>query len=492
MGIKKVLAFDYGASSGRAVIGEFDGSRITLKEVHRFSNDPVVINGTMYWDILRLFYEMKQGMIKANLNGGFDTLAVDTWGVDFGLIDQSGNLLENPVHYRDKRTAGMIEKSFELLDKNRFYDITGIQFMELNTVFQLLYLAQYRRGLLDRTDTLLLMPDLFNYFLTGKKYAEYSIATTTQLLDAVGGDWSGEILDALHIPGRILPAVIPSGTIVGEVSPEICEEMGLTKVPDVIAVAGHDTQCAMASVPTTEEDFIFISCGTWSLFGSELDTPVINEDSYRLNLTNEGGYLKKVSFLKNIIGLWLVQESRRQWIREGEELNFAQLEQKAQEAKPLQCFIDPDAPEFVPSGNIPGRIRDYLRKTGQYVPQTHGEMVRCINESLALKYARTKTELESCTGKEYSVIHMVGGGIQSKMLCQLTANACQCKVAAGPVEATVYGNIALQLLASGEVQDLREARKIIAESEPVMVYEPEQSEEWKQAHIRYEAIFGVQ
>lgn len=473
MSRKRALAFDYGASSGRAVIGEYNGEKISLREIHRFTNDPVILNGTMYWDFLRLFHEMKQGIVKANLSGGFETLAVDTWGVDFGLIDQNGDLLENPIHYRDKRTAGMLEKSFELMEKDRFYEITGIQFMEINTAFQLLSLAQNRRGILERTEKMLLIPDLFHYFLTGKKFAEYSIATTTQLMDAVRGQWSDEVMEALHIPKRILPPILPTGSIVGRVTPLICQELGLMHIPKVIAVAGHDTQCAMAAVPAEEKDFIFISCGTWSLFGSELDHPMISETSFETNMTNEGGYLNKTSFLKNIIGLWLVQESRRQWIREGKEYGFAQLEKMAMESKPMGCLIDPDDPQFIPAGNIPERIRTYLRKTNQYVPETEGEMVRCIYESLALKYAQTKRELEECTGKKYKVIHMVGGGVQSKMLCQLTANACGCSVKAGPVEATVYGNIILQLLAIGEINSLSEARKVVAASEQVIVFEPE-------------------
>ena len=488
MSKKRVLAFDFGASSGRVILGEYDGSSITLKEIHRFANELVILNGTLYWDFLRLIHEMKQGMIKAKLDGGFDSLAVDTWGVDFGLLDKQGNLLENPVHYRDERTNGMIEACFEKIDKTEFYNITGIQFMELNTVFQLAALKKQRPELLERTDKLLLMPDLFHYFLTGEMCAEYSIASTTQMMDAHKGKWSLDVLNKLELPSRILPDIVPTGTVIGKVSPAICSELELANVPEVIAVAGHDTQCAMASVPTAAEDFIFISCGTWSLFGTELAHPLINDVSYRLNITNEGGYQRKTSFLKNIIGLWLIQESRRQWRREGREYSFGELEQMAQKAEPRRSFFDPDAPEFVPSGNVPRRIQEYCRRTNQYVPQTEGEIVRCINESLALKYAQTKTEIETCTGREYAVIHMVGGGIQSRMLCQLTAEACGCEVVAGPIEATVYGNIVLQLLAVGELGSLNEAREMIAKSEPVSVYTADQQEAWEQARLTYRSI----
>jgi len=491
MNKKKILAFDYGASSGRGIIGEYDGTKIELKEVHRFSNDPVIVGETMYWDILRLFFEMKQGMIRAKLEGGFDSVAVDTWGVDFGLLDARGDLLENPVHYRDDRTVGMIEEALEKMDRDAMYQITGIQFMELNTVFQLLALMKYRPEVLERADKLLLIPDLFNYFLTGEKQAEYSIASTTQMLDANSGAWSNELLERLGIPKDILPTIVSTGSVVGKVQASICEELGLENVPEVIAVAGHDTQCAMASVPAKTEDFIFISCGTWSLFGTELERPIITEDSYRLNLTNEGGYQNKTSFLKNILGLWLVQESRRQWQREGKEFGFGELEVMAGEVEGLRCFVDTDAPEFMPSGNIPKRIQEYCERTGQYVPRTEGEIVRCINDSLALKYASTKREIETCTGKSYTAIHMVGGGIQSKMLCQLTANACDCEVMAGPIEATVYGNIVLQLLAMGEIKTMQEAREVIAASEPICAYVPQEQEEWLQAKQRYLGILKM-
>lgn len=487
---KRVLAFDFGASSGRAIIGEYDGERITLQEVHRFSNDPVIIGDTMYWDTLRLFFEMKQGMVKAKHAGGFESIGIDTWGVDFGMIDKGGRLLENPIHYRDARTVGLIEESFKLIDREKFYGITGLQFMEFNTAFQLLSLVRERPEVFERTDKILLTPDLLGYFLTGEKHAEFSIASTTQLMDAYTGKWSKEVLDALGIPGRILPEIIPCGTKAGKVTDAIKEELGLEGNIDVIAVAGHDTQSAMVSVPTQEKDFIFMSCGTWSLFGTELDKPLINETSSRLDITNESGYGGRISFLKNIIGLWMIQESRRQWIREGREYSFGEMEKMAQEAEPLKCFVDTAAPEFNPAGNIPRRIREYCEKTGQYVPQSDGEIVRCINQSLAMKYRNTIDQIKACTGKEYPVIYMLGGGIQSHMLCQLTASACHREVSAGPIEATVYGNIALQLMATGEIKDINEARRVIAASEPIAHYAPQDGEVWEEAYKAYLKVTG--
>ncbi len=480
----KVLAVDYGASGGRVMLGKYDGERITVQEIHRFSNDPVTVNGTMYWDVLRLFHEMKQGMIKAKAYGGAESIGVDTWGVDFGLLDEKGYLLENPVHYRDGRTEGMLEKGFAKIPREHFYGITGNQFMEINTAFQLLALKEQRPELLARADCLLLMPDLFNYFLSGVKKSERSIVSTTQMGNPSEPGWVTEVTEKFGIPEKILTEVVPTGTVLGTIREEIKEELGIGEM-DVIAVAGHDTQCALTAVPAKEEDFIFVSCGTWSLFGTELARPIVTEQSEKLNITNETGTDGRTSFLKNIIGLWLVQESRRQWMREGKEYSFSQLEKLAEEAEPFRCFIDPDAPEFVPAGNIPERIREYCGRTGQKVPQTEGEIVRCINESLALKYRYVLEEIKACTQKEYGAIHMVGGGIQSKLLCKFTAHANGIPVIAGPVEATVFGNIAIQLMAKGVIKDLAEARKVIADSDRPVVYEPENKDAWDRAYEFY-------
>lgn len=482
--LKRVLAFDIGASSGRAILGTFQGDAIKTKEIHRFLNEPVIVNGTMYWDVLRLFHELKQGLIKAKLEGEVDSIGIDTWGVDFGLIDKKGYLLENPVHYRDNRTEGMFSEAFQKLDKTKFYNITGNQFMEINTAFQLLSLVINRPELLERADTLLLMPDLLNYLFTGIKTSEYSIASTTQLLDAGKRNWSKEVMEALALPQELFTSIVPCGTKIGSITKEICEELNVSSC-EVIAVAGHDTQSALVSVPTPQEDFIFISCGTWSLMGTELRQPYINEKSDHYNITNEGGFGGKISFLKNITGLWLIQESRRWWIKEGKEYSFSELEEMAANVKPYQCFIDPDASEFGPAGNMPERIREYCKRTGQYVPTTIGEIVRCINESLAFKYRLVLEEIIDCTGKEYNSVHMVGGGIQSKLLCQLTANACGRNVIAGPVEATVFGNLALQLIALGEIKDLEQARNVIKISAEILQYKPVVSQASKEAFERY-------
>jgi len=481
---KKVLAIDFGASSGRAIVGTFDGEKITLEEIHRFSNDPVILNGTMYWDVLRLFHEIKQSLIKSKACGEIRSLGIDTWGVDFGLIDKDGRLLENPVHYRDGRTKGMLEESFKLVPKSSFYAVTGNQFMEINTAFQLMSIVKNRPELMERSDKMLMMPNLFTYFLTGEKVTEQSIASTTQLYDQTGRNWAYRLADKLGIKESLFTNIVPAGTKIGTLTAEIREELDIPDM-DVIAVCGHDTQAAMAAVPAEEKDFAFLSCGTWSLLGTELDEPVLDENSLRLNVTNEVGYNGKTSFLKNIIGLWLIQESRRQWQREGKEYSFAELEKMAVQSEPFRCFIDPDDESFVPAGNIPERIRDYCSRTGQYVPQSDGEIMRCIYESLALKYRSAISELEACTGKKYSTLYMIGGGTKDRFLSRLTASACKIKVSGGPVEATALGNIAIQLIASGDIADIDEARKIIRNSEDIFLFEGENSEDWDMAYERF-------
>lgn len=486
---KSVLAFDFGASSGRAMRCTYDGERISMEEIHRFSNDPVTVQGTMYWDVLRLYHEIKQGLIKSKEYGGAESVAVDTWGVDFCLIGKDGRMLENPVHYRDARTAGMLERSKKYLDPDTLYAVTGNQMMEINTLYQLLSLKENRPELLQRADAVLLMPDLFHYLLSGKMCSELSIASTTQLMDARTRQWSPQVLESFGLNPALFRPIVPTGTMIGPVSTDLREELGLPEM-QVIAAAGHDTQCALAAVPAQERDFVFLSCGTWSLFGTELDAPLIDENSRRLDITNECGFAGRTSFLKNIIGLWLIQESRRQWMRENKTYSFGELEELAAQCEPFACFVDPDDPVFTPSGDIPGRIRDYCRRTGQYVPQSEGEIVRCINESLAFKYRHALEEISACTGKAYPALYMIGGGTKSEQLCAFTANACGFPVVAGPAEATVLGNAAIQLYALGAVGGPEEIRRIVRRSEPVRTYDPTQPDRWDLEYLRFKEVTG--
>ena len=484
---KKYLAFDFGASSGRAYIGSFDGEKITIEEIHRFSNDPVIVGNTMYWDILRLFHEIKQALIKSKKFGEICSIGIDTWGVDFGLIRNTGALVDNPVHYRDSRTTGMLEKAFEKIDKSEFYSITGNQFMEINTAFQLLSLMENDKAQLERAQTMLLMPDLFNYLLTNEKKCEMSIASTTQLFDQKNKCWSEKVVRALGIKEEILPEIIPSGSVVGTLSDELSKELDIQKTK-VVAVCGHDTQDAMLSVPAVEDDFIFISCGTWSLFGTELSEPLMSEKAYELNVTNETGFGGKISFLKNIIGLWLIQESRRAFHKQGRDYSFADMEKMAREATGFKSFIDPDDPLFTPTGNIPERVRRYCEDTKQYVPQIDGEVIRCIYESLAYKYKASFEEIKLCTEKDYNRIYIVGGGVKDSFLCQLTANACDREVVCGSDQATVLGNLACQLIGDGEIADIKSARKIMKASCGAVKYMPQDPSKWLEVYERFREV----
>ncbi len=466
----KVLAFDFGASSGRAIIGTFENGKISLEEIHRFDNGPVFMNGGFYWDLPKLFHEVKQGLIKAE-KYGYESIGIDTWGVDYALITLDGLLLGNPYNYRDERTIPVFEKLKETIGESKLYKMTGIQNMNINTLYQLLETKENHPDFYALADRLILMPDLFGYLLTGKVYAERSMASTTQLLDPYTKDWNKKLIDKLGLDITKFPELVDSGTQIAPVKDEICKELDIT--PKMLtAIAGHDTASAVVAVPAKVKDFVYISCGTWSHFGTELDEPCITEMSAEMNITNEGGHDRTTRFLKNIIGLWMIQETRRQFKRDGKDYSYADMEKLAREAKPMQCFIDPDDPRFTPPGNQIQRIREFCQETGQYVPQTDGEIIRCIYESLAMKYKYTFENLQKCTGRTFEAIHMVGGGTKDGFLCQMTADATNVPVIAGPIEATAAGNIAVQLIAAGEIKDLKEAREIIADSFSVQEFTP--------------------
>ena len=487
--MKRILAFDFGASSGRAMLAVFQDGKITTEEIHRFSNDPVPVNGVLYWDVLRLYHEIRTAITLAVNRGGFDAIGIDTWGVDFGMLDKKGNLLCNPVHYRDHRTNPIPEEVFKLVSKEEIYQHTGIQFMHFNTIYQLYYLTTREPELLGLCETILQIPDLFAYFLTGVRKGERTNASTTNLYNPMTRDWDWELCDRLGIPRRIMPELIDTGESYGTIRPELCEELGCQSVP-VIAVGTHDTASAVVSAPATEKDFVYISCGTWSLFGTENDQPVINTESVEANFTNEVGYGSTIRFLKNIMGLWLIQESRRQWKREGQDVSINQLEQEALASKPFVSFIDVDHPYFESPGNLPGNVVRYCKETGQQVPQTRGEIMRCIYQSLAMKYRYTFENLQRLTGRKYHAIHVLGGGIKDGLLCRMTAAACGVEVLAGPAEATVTGNIAVQLMHLGEIKDLWQARKVIRDSVPVASYQPETPEEWDAHYDQYLKAIG--
>lgn len=488
--ITKVLAFDFGASSGRAMLFTFDGEKLSIEEMHRFSNDPVMTGKSFHWDVLRLFFEIKQGINKTVLAGHKDikAIGIDTWGVDFGLFDKNGKLLGNPYHYRDTRTNGMIDYADEVIGKKYIFDKTGIQFNFFNTLFQLMAMKKENDPVLDIADKLLFMPDIFNYLLTGVMKNEYSIASTSQLLDVKTKNWDKELMEKAGIPTDIFCDIVMPGTVIGEISDDICEELGCPKIP-VIAVGSHDTASAVASVPVTEDyKYAYISTGTWALMGSELDSPNVSDTTFKYDFTNEGGVCGKIRFLKNIMGLWIIQESKRQWAREGKNFSFDDLEQAAWSAEPFRCFIDPDCEDFAAPGNMPKRIREYCKRTGQYVPEGEGEIIRCIAQSLAFKFRMVADAIEDITKEPLSAVHMVGGGIKDNMVCRFTASATGKKVLAGPVEATSTGNAVVQLMALGKIDGLTEGRQIVKNSFPIKVYEPEDAENWNKAYEAYKKI----
>lgn len=470
-----VLAFDFGASSGRAVKAVYDGAALSYEEVHRFENCPREKDGRLRWDFSALMDEVRTGLGKA---GAVDSIGFDTWGVDFGLLGKNGTLLEDPVHYRDGRTAGMVEQALRTMDARTLYGATGNQIMAINTLFQLLAVKEQAPEVWRRAKRLLFMPDLFIHALCGAQVCERTIASTSQMQDARTGAWDRDVLAAYRIPERMFALSVPSGTVVG----------ALENGAKVVAVAGHDTQCAVAALPTQARDTAFLSCGTWSLLGCELDAPVLTEKSMRLGLSNELGANGRVNYLKNIIGLWLIQESRRAWRRQGREYSYAELESLALEAAPLRCFIDPDDPAFTPPGDIPARVREYCAATGQYVPQTVGEVMRCIYESLALKYRFALGQLEAATGRRFAALHVLGGGAKDGLLCRMTADATGLRTAAGPVEATALGNILIQLVALGMLPSIDAGRRLIAKTERVTEYLPGDTAAWDAAHVRYEDL----
>ena len=482
----KMLAIDLGASSGRGIVGSFDGERLTLRENHRFSNDPVITNGRMYWDILRIFHEIKQSITKTVLEGdNVRSIGIDTWGVDYALMDKFGRMLANPTHYRDIRTDGITDHFSKIVSLEELYRVGGIQCLNFNTIFQLAADLRENPKAFENAERMLNIPDLLNYFLTGNMANEYTILSTGALLDAAKRDYAFDLTDRLGVPRRLFGEVVQPGYKVGKLLPQVLEETGKTDA-EVITVASHDTASAVIAVPTQEEDFIYISSGTWSLMGTELREPLISEQSRALNFTNEGGAMGTIRFLKNIMGLWLIQESRRQWRREGKEYSFAQMEMWAKECKPLRSLIDPDDASFGVPGNMPERVREFCRKTGQPVPETVGEVVRCIYESLALKYRKTAESIEKLMGRNAKVIHVVGGGTKDKFLSQMTADACGIPVAAGPEEATAIGNLMMQAIAAGEVKDLAQARQIIAASFELKHYEPTADRAmWDEAYERF-------
>lgn len=486
------LAVDLGAESGRTVLGRFDGERMALEEVHRFPNTPVRLPDGLHWDVLRIIQEVKNGLAGAARNGGrIESLGVDSWGVDFGLLDRDGALISNPYHYRDARTDGMDERAFDRVPREEIYATTGIQFLPINTLYQLL--AMEGSPLLEPARTLLMIPDLIGYWITGVRACELTNASTTQLYDPRSGDWAYGLLEKMGLPARVFGEIIAPGTELGPLVPEVAEETGIRGNLPVTAVASHDTASAVVAVPAENENFAYISSGTWSLMGVELPEPSITSEGLHANFTNEGGFQGTTRFLKNVMGLWILQECRRTWAREGRDYSYEELAYLAEASPATGSLLDPDHPAFLRPGDMPGRIRRFCRETGQSPPDEPGVIVRCVLESLALKYRWVIERAEEITGRRVDTIHIVGGGVRNKLLCQLTADATRRTVRAGPVEATALGNLMVQAYSRGYAGSLEEIRAVVRAS-PVEVrdYRPSGStDEWENAYGRLREIMDA-
>jgi rhamnulokinase len=479
------LAFDLGASSGRAVSGSFSQNRMQLKEIHRFANCGVRLPNGLHWDVLFLWSQILEGLRKGIAQDGSNlrSIGVDSWGVDFALLDRRGALTCNPYCYRDDRTDGMMEEAFKKVSKRDIFFQTGIQFMQINGLYQLLSMVIHQSPELEIARTLLTIPDLFNYWFSGEKVCEFTNATTMQCYNGQKQQWAYPLLSTLHIPTEIFPEVIPPATIVGKLLPQITRETGGDWI-QLVAPACHDTGSAVAAVPATNKDFVYISSGTWSLMGAELPTPLISDKVLELNFTNEGGVGGSSRFLKNIAGLWIVQECKRTWGMKGENYSWDELISMAEKAQPFASLIDPDCPDFLKPGDMPERIQKYCQRTGQMIPEGKGAVIRCALESLAIKYRFVFNQLEDALGKKLEPIHIIGGGSKNQLLNQFTANATHRRVIAGPDEATAAGNIMVQWLALKLISSVDEGRAIIRDSFELRSYDPREEQAWDDAYQR--------
>jgi rhamnulokinase len=490
------LAVDLGASSGRVVAGLFDGTRLALEEVYRFDNGGVTAAGRMQWPLLSQWQNVVRGLKAAGriYGGTVVSVGVDTWGVDFAFLGRNDELLGNPYHYRDRRTVGILAKAFKVVPREEIFNQTGLQFMEFNSLYQWLAMKQANSPILDVAKSFLMVPDLFHWMLTGVKANEYTDATTTQFLNPKTGKWATDLLGKFGLPVGVLCDIARPGTKLGKVQASVVEETDLQNV-EVILPGTHDTASAVmavpaASTPGAKPNWCYISSGTWSLMGVETPQPVINRRCYELNFTNEGGVGGTTRLLKNIPGLWLIQECRRIWKEQGHEYAWEELNRKAGEAAALQSILNPDDPSFVAPKDMPASIREFCTKTGQSPPASEGAVIRCALESIALRYRMVLGFLEELVGGKIETIHIVGGGAQNRLLCQMTADACGRRVVAGPVEATAIGNLAMQAVAQGAIGSIAQAREIIRHSFEVQEYRPKQPQAWGEAYVRFQKLVG--
>jgi rhamnulokinase len=486
----RYVAFDLGAESGRVLLGSLENGHLELEEIHRFPNGPVAIADSLRWDVLHIFEELKDGLCKvAALGFPVAGISSDSWGVDYVLLHGNEPLLSAPFHYRDARNEGALERAFEVLPADEIFAETGIQFMQFNTLYQLHADRLQRAGLLGSADRFLNIGDYFNFLFSGVGKAEESLASTTQLYNPCARTWSAKLVEKFGLPARILPEIVASGTRLGPLLPAIAAETGLENV-QVIAGCSHDTAAAVAAVPAEGEDWAYLSSGTWSLLGIETPQPIINSWSRQFNFTNEVGFGGRIRFLKNISGLWIVQECRRAWAQEGREYSYEKLAALAEEAEPLRSFVDPQEERFGKPGRMHEKISAYCQATLQPVPATPGAMIRCALESLAMCYRQTLNKLERATGKKTARLHIVGGGSKNSLLNRFTADATGIPVLAGPSECTGIGNVMVQAIALGRLPSLEAARQIVRNSFPPTTYKPGNAGLWEEAYARFCRLSG--
>ncbi len=482
------LAVDLGAESGRVIAGLYDGQTVRLDELHRFPNGPVDVAGTRRWDVLRLWSDIQVGLEKAAAQYGdtIRSIGVDTWGVDYVLLSERDELLGQPYNYRDPRTQGVMDQAFRRVPRHEIFANTGLQFMEINTLYQLLAMQLQDPKLLAFADRFLMMPDFFHWLLCGSKVVEFTNATTTQCLHPLQRDWATDMLRKFELPVEIFPQIVTPGTRLGAVRRGLAERIGLSGV-EVVTPATHDTGSAVAAVPTGatgSPNWAYISSGTWSLIGVEVQDAVLSPEALELNVTNEGGIDGTYRLLKNVMGLWLVQECRRSFERNGKSLDYTQLTRMASEVEPFRSLVDANDPAFLSPQDMPTALQEACRRTGQPMPETEGQLVRCALESLALKYRNVLSGMESLTGVRVETIHVVGGGSQNDLLNQMTADACGRPVVAGPIEATALGNVLVQARAAGEIGSLAEIRGVVRASSVLRQCEPSDTAAWDAAAER--------
>lgn len=485
---KPYLAFDFGAESGRAVLAHLQSGILTTEEVHRFQNEPVEYGGSLHWDVPRLWLEVRKSLAcveQVELAG----IGIDAWGVDYALLGERGDLLQNPYHYRDRRTQGIMEEVFRKMRKEEIYGATGIQFMSINTLYQLFAAQRDTPALVKAAKQLLTIPDLFNYWLTGNAVCEFTNATTTQLVDPFRRSWATGLMQKIGLRPELPAPIVEPGTIIGTLRPSMTQNSSLARTP-VIAPACHDTGSAVAAI-TARDGTVFLSSGTWSLIGTELDAPVVTPQALKLNFTNEGGVNGTTRLLKNVMGLWMLQACRNYWSTKGQSADYRELVELAGREPAFKHLVDPDDECFLRPANMPAAIDDFCKKTNQPTPSSPGAYVRCVLESLALKYRAVLRSLEQLCGKRIEQIRVIGGGSKNRLLNQFTADATGLKVLVGPAEATALGNVAVQILATGDAGSLKEVRAIVDRSFPTEVFNPVEPTRWDEQARRFQQYSEV-